>query len=213
MYTHAGSSNYLIELIHFSRDEFDERIKNDELDMISDDHGQLSMKTVIKPGLMAPGGNRSDKAAEGVCRGNFPEDYSILIKFSYEGEKISFNFLNITNQLSISLDNCERDKPHLVIKFMSCSKTFDSILPSMESGQFYKIGIQVHGGMLSVSFNCTKLGDVVSIGTCPVLCDAGVDVHMMQPNASSSCDSEKVREIVFLYLCSYVHKIWFCRSK
>ncbi len=187
----------MVELMSFSQNEVNERISNEELTITSDNYGQLAMSTVIKPGLMAKGGDRYDVDSPGVCRGNFPSDYSILIKFSYKKEKISFNFLNITDQLTVTLDNCDQNQPQLVVNFPSCLTSLTNSL-NIESGEYHKIGIQVRNGTLSVYFDCIKLVNDVAINdNCRVQCDKEVDVHMMQPDVSSSCNSaaEKVREM------------------
>ena len=132
----------------------------------------------------------------GICRGNFPSEFSILIKFAYnQNEQISFNFLNITNQLSVSFEDCG-DEETLTIMFPSCLSTIKITLDLNEFSEnvYHKIGIQVQGTELTASFDCQEVKTVVMSSDCSVLCDKSVNVHILQPlhNAQCHTSSEKV---------------------
>ncbi len=162
-----------------SNDEYKKRVDNDELFISYDNHNRHALRTVIKPGLVVP--CRSG-LPRGANKGNLPSDYSILIKFSYiPTDEININFLNITNQLSVSFSSCG-GKETMTIQFPSCSSNSTFDLNFDKSETYHKISIQVKPNNLIVRSDCIEVLNMF-MENCPVLCDS-MDIHVAQPGLS-----------------------------
>ena len=111
----------------------------------SDDYGLHKMTTIIAPGLTASGRD--------ICRRpEFPPDFSILIKFAMsDSDPAIFNFLNITNQLAITLDRCSGADDSLVISFPGCQLNTMKFPLKVVSNKFHKIGIRFTNSNVAVS--------------------------------------------------------------
>ena len=131
-----------------------------------------------------------------ICRGNYPEDYSILIKFLPDNAKYSLNLLNISNErsgLAITLDLCYNT---INVTFGSdCgSKGIAFPLPSnfdVRRGNWHRIGASFSSDLLYVFVDCSSVNVFNISSGCRVRpCDEDANVHILQPTHSSHCGSE-----------------------
>ena len=143
-----------------------------------------------------------------VCRGNYPHDYSILIKFLPPPERFSVTLLNISddrNGLAITLDLCSNavnltfgsDCPLGVLSF-PLADDFDT-----KSKKWHRIGFSFSEASISVfgdckgDFNDGRPPDLLhhvplDLSECRVHpCDDDVNIHIMQPTRSPHCSSDE----------------------
>ena len=147
-----------------------------------------------------------------VCRGNYPEDYSIIVKFKLRDltKLKSLTLLNISNEqhgLAITLDNCNNllnitlgsNCPHSMQSFNLNGK-FNT------SKEWLRIGLSFSADALGIYIDtkaCSSSKDEdeevpqllnyqqLDLSQCQVRpCDEGTKINVMQTAQSSSCSSE-----------------------
>lgn len=179
MYT--GATDYWGEVSYFvTSTEVKSRTDKDEYYIGSDDYGLHTMTTIVAPGLVASGRD--------ICRRpEFPPDFSILIKFALSNsDSAVFNFLNITNQLAVTLDRCTGGSDNLVVSFPGCQKNTLKFPLKITADKFHKVGIRFTEDNVAVYFDCQFVASMTKT-KCPLVCDETVDVHIVQPQVSTSC--------------------------
>ena len=140
-----------------------------------------------------------------LCRGNYPEDFSILIKYRASHDGFSMNFLNISNErhgLAITLDMCS---DRLNISFGSaCPLSEISFnLPAIyTSGDWHRLGISFSVDAIHLYGDCTGAAGELSLlldyfpldlSECQVRpCDDGTNIHILQPTHSDQCGNSDV---------------------
>ena len=189
---YAGSTDYWGEVSYYVVNTVvKSRTDKEQYYIGSDDYGLHTMTTIIAPGLTASGRD--------ICRRpEFPPDFSILIKFAMsDSDPAIFNFLNVTNQLAITLDRCNGADDSLVISFPGCQQNTLKFPLKVVSNKFHKIGIRFTQSNVAVYFDCEFVASIAKT-KCSLLCDESVDVHILQPQASTSCrfNPEEVRRSI-----------------
>lgn len=141
-----------------------------------------------------------------VCRGNYPNDYSILIKFLPPTARYSATLLNISddrNGLAVTLDLCTRT---VNITFGSDCPVREVPIPlgadfDTRQQEWHRIGISFTDSSITVFGDCQ--GEFPSrpsllyhmeldLTSCRVRpCDDDVNVHILQPTNSPYCSSEE----------------------
>ena len=191
----AGSTDYFVET-------FQQGLSGG-IRLVPDDYGIHAART-------KPGGNWSADMTEN-CRGNYPEDYSILVKFQPASKPHTVTLLNISNPtsgLAITLDfPCDDlHSSFLYIKFgadcphrRSLSFQLDDFIDrSLAYLGWHRIGISFSSDAIAVYVDCTLLSYFnfnVSESECRVRpCDEGTIVHLLQSVESTKCESDEVRE-------------------
>lgn len=190
----AGSTDFFVET--FTAD------LQDSVALVPDDYGIHAARTT-------PGDHWSVVGSK-LCRGNYPEDYSILVKFQTGSSAKTVTLLNIsnpTNGLALTLDYPCGDKlsSFLHIKFgTDCPRrgvmSFqlrDFIDRSLKRQGWHRIGISFSSDGIGVYIDCiplTYLNFNVSESECRVRpCDEGTTIHLLQSVESAECESDEVR--------------------
>ena len=188
----TGSTDFFVESFHYVDDFYG------GVQLIPDDY-------FIHAALARPS-NKWVMSGSDICRGNYPNDYSILIKFLPDLSRYSVTLLNISNDrngLAITLDLCSKainvtfgsDCPLGSLSF-PLPRDFD------RSRKWRRIGISFSDTAIGVYGDCQgdfddnlppKLLQYVPIdlSECRVRpCDDDVNVHILQPTDSAHCHSD-----------------------
>lgn len=176
----------------FAEAEFDRLTKAEKLSYIVAEKGYAlsTLRTVLSDYFVTPG--------IGICRGDFPTDYSILVQFAIDDSQVRFNFINITNNFALTLDLCSKQ---ISVFFMApgCQSKIHFPLPrnaKFGKDHYHKIGLKVTDDSIKVEFDCEPVGTMAK-ASCPVLCGEEVDVHILQPLPTGCrADYDEVRKFI-----------------
>ena len=169
--------------------------------LIPDDYFIHAAKTYPSDKWVMPGSS--------ICRGNYPSDYSILVKFLPPAARYSVTLLNISddrNGLAITLDQCSQtvnitfgsDCPVREVP-IPLSSTYDT-----RNSEWHRIGVSFSESSISVFGDCRGDYDPdrppvpellyhlpLDLTNCRVRpCDEDVNVHILQPTNHPSCTSD-----------------------
>lgn len=132
------------------------------------------------------------------CRGNFPNNYSIIMKFrAVDDGGYAFTFLNISTpesvQLSITLDMCQS---RLNVTFnQGCLYSPISLAyrPFANLGEWHKLALSVGSGHIAFFVDC-ELVQLLPLNTenCQVLCNEEATVSILQPSEADHCPTRPV---------------------
>lgn len=190
----AGSTDFFVET--FTK-ELQDRVR-----LVPDDYGIHAARTTPSEVWSADGA--------ALCRGNYPEDYSILVKFQPDSKPHTVTLLNISNPtsgLAITLDfPCDDLRSSfLYIRFgadcpyhRAMSFQLDDFIDrSLAYLGWHKIGISFSSDAIGIYVDCKLLSYFnfnVSKSECRVRpCDEGTTIHLLQSVESSKCESDEVR--------------------
>lgn len=179
----TGSSDYFVESNLFRS----ENLEN--IQIIPDDYGSHAV-------YVEPSYNFSTSGALS-CRGNFPSNYSIIMKFRPVEGRYAFTFLNISTpesvQLSITLDMCQS---RLNLTFnQGCLYSPISLAyrPFANLGEWHKLALSIGSGHIAFFVDC-ELVQLLPLNTenCQVLCNDEATVSILQPSEADHCPTRPV---------------------
>lgn len=179
----TGSSDYFVESNLFRS----ENLEN--IQIIPDDYGSHAV-------YVEPSYNFSTSGALS-CRGNYPSNYSIIIKFRPVDGRYAFTFLNISTpegvQLAITLDMCQS---RLNITFnQGCLYSPISLAyrPFSNLGEWHKLALSVGSGHIAFFVDCELVQLLpLDMSDCQVLCNDEATVSILQPSEADHCPTRPV---------------------
>lgn len=185
----TGSTDFFLEGFHFIP-EITQVAK-----LIPDDYSIHAMKLKPDDSLFVDGSS--------LCQGNYPEDFSIIIKYQVEQPSTSVTFLNISNEqhgLAITLDLCY---DRLNITFGSkCNQSSFSFAISRDKewhSKWHRFGISISSDSLAVFGDCGEFEnelvgyiDGLDLSECRVKpCEEDTTIHIVQPTHTDHCGSDE----------------------
>lgn len=161
----------------------------DNIQIIPDDYGSHAV-------YVEPSYNFSTSGALS-CRGNYPSNYSIIIKFRPVDGRYAFTFLNISTsegvQLAITLDMCQS---RLNITFnQGCLYSPISLAfrPFSNLGEWHKLALSVGSGHIAFFVDCELVQLLpLDMSDCQVLCNDEATVSILQPSEANHCPTRPV---------------------
>lgn len=173
---HAGASDYLSLAGHYVQGF------SSEVEEHLDDTRQYAITTTPSSSLVMYGSD--------ICYHIFPERFSLLFKFKFDGPRSSVTLFEIEDQLSVTVDTCNAS---LHLEFGSSSCQYKSISLSLkedlEVGVWHKIGVSFTPTTLSLFVNCILTEFVTDISDCPIKCNEDSAISLLRPNVYTSCGS------------------------
>lgn len=185
----SGSSDYYVETYGLNED-FKNNAKG-----VADNNYIFAVEVEPSNNFVTSGAS--------MCRGDYPKDYSILFKLKVEETRQSaVTLLNITNQLTITLDLC---KVHasLDVTFGNPECGIDTIqfpLPDQFAKTWTKFSIGISDHSISFYIDCDLVAiEDVDLSGCLVSCNENTDVAILLPPNGEVCDFAPSKVTLVLY--------------
>lgn len=147
--------------------------------LMPDDYGQYAMRANLSSNWKTPG--------EVICRHDFLESFSILLKFRATSRTSSFTLLNITTdggtEFSIVVD---LKGSALIVEFGEDCEVLESVLSfepiNVESSQWHRLALAVNPSHITLYQDCEKSNTFTfrRAQTCRITCDETVTVGVLE---------------------------------
>lgn len=201
--TSLGSIDYFIESALIQNREFASR-----WEQIPDDFRTHAYTAQTSYDYNSPGAR--------ICRGDFPPEFSALVKFSLRDVRSAFTFLNVSTpngtQFALTLDACSNT---LNVTLPSSCPIYRIQLPysrdRIRAGRWHKLAISITPTTLELYVDCeleqfVNLQELygVDLSTCTIQCDDDTTVGVLQPAETDTCSGARSVSISNMLFCTSI---------